>query len=205
MRRGRLVKLAVFVVLALGAVWFLARNWYGTAVGTALSGRGTPRGAAALAPLSTTQGKSGKTAAGTTGTPGAAAAAGTTHGPSTAPRTTGAAAYFAAAHLARAQAESRELAEFAALADSPSASAAVRAEAQQQMLQTETWQRDESSAELILQAKGFPEALVLLSGTGAVAVVEAARFNAAMAAEVAQAVASAAGIDPSQVQIVTRK
>jgi stage III sporulation protein AH len=121
------------------------------------------------------------------------------------PRSGGAASpagYFAAARLQRDQAESRELSQLEALAREPGASTAVRAEAQEQILQLEQMQEEEAQAELVLGAKGFPQSLVLLHPGGATVVVQAAGFDAAAAARVAQAVASVASLDPADVQIV---
>jgi len=115
-----------------------------------------------------------------------------------------AAGYFAAARLQRDTTESRELSELQALAAAGGTAPAVRAEAQEQILQLEQMQAEESTAELVLQAKGYPQALVLLRPGGATVVVQATTFNAASAALVAQAVAGVAGLDPAQVQIVTR-
>lgn len=120
------------------------------------------------------------------------------------PKTASAADYFAAARLERAQAESRELDQLEAMADDAGAAATIRAEAEQEILQLDTQQRAESTAEMVLKAKGFTQAIVLLQASGAVVVVEAPHFNAAAAAAVAQVVAGAAGIAPDQVQIVVR-
>lgn len=120
------------------------------------------------------------------------------------PPTASAADYFAAARLERAQAESRELDQLEAMADDAGAAATIRAEAEQEILQLDTQQRAESTAEMVLKAKGFTQAIVLLQASGAVVVVEAPHFNAAAAAAVAQVVAGAAGIAPDQVQIVVR-
>lgn len=122
----------------------------------------------------------------------------------TAAGTGGSASYFAAARMRRAQAESRVLDELEAVADDPATPPAVRAQADEAMLQLDTQQREENTAELVLQAKGFRQAVVLLSTTGAVAVVQASHFTAARAAEVAQAVAAVAAISPAQVQVVVR-
>ncbi len=174
LERRRLLGFAVLVALVAAGVVFVARNW-------AVQGGGAPAGATLVSAR-----------------PAASSAP---------PRTSSAGApagYFAAARLQRDQAESRELADLRALAGDPATSAAVRAQAQEQILQLEQFQQEEAQAELVLQAKGFPQALVLLRPGGATAVVAAPSFDPASAALVAQAVAAAADLDPADVQIVVR-
>lgn len=183
----RVLSFGVFLVLVAAAAAFVAANWGRVNEGAA--------GAAALV------------AARSAGTAGSGTAALTSDvsdvgaGPVA---TAGAADYFASAHLRRAQAESREIDQLKQLAADASTSATVRAEAQEQILQREQLQEQESAAELVLQAKGFPQSLVMLRPGGATVVVQATSFGAGDAARVAQAVASTAGIDPAQVQIVPR-
>jgi stage III sporulation protein AH len=180
----RVIDLLLFVALVVGAAAFVAANWgkvSGHLGGTSL----------VSAPLS-----------GTHGAGRARPGSGTAAAP--APATAAAADYFAAAHLQRAQAESRELEQLKRLAADASATAAVRAQAEEQILQLEQQQEEEAQAELVLQAKGYPQSLVLLRPGGATVVVQAAQFGAADAARIAQAVAAVAGVDPAQVQIVPR-
>lgn len=182
LERRRLLGFAILVALVAAGVVFVARNW-------AVQGGGAPAGATLV---------SARPAA-SSAPPRTSSAGGPSGAPAGAP-----AGYFAAARLQRDQAESRELADLRALAADPATSAAVRAQAQEQILQLEQFQQEEAQAELVLQAKGFPQALVLLRPGGATAVVAAPSFDPASAALVAQAVAAAADLDPADVQIVVR-
>lgn len=186
LERRRLVSFLVLVALVIAAVFFIVQNW---------------RHAAAGAPANATLVSVG-TRLGSAPASGPARAAGA---PTT--RSGGAqsaADYFAAAHLQRDQAESRELSDLRTLATDSATTAGVRAQAQEQILQLEQMQQEEAASELVLQAKGYPSSLVLLRPGGATVVVQAASFTAADAALVAQAVAGAAGLDPADVQIVPR-
>lgn len=181
----RVLSFGVFLVLVAVAAAFIAANWGRVNEGMA--------GAALVGARSAGAASSGTSAltSDVTGTV-----------PSTS--VSDAADYFASAHLRRAQAESRELDQLKQLAADASTSATVRAEAQEQILQREQLQEQESAAELVLQAKGYPQSLVMLRPGGATVVVQAAAFGPADAARVAQAVGGTAGIDPAQVQIVPR-
>lgn len=190
LRRRAILGFLVLVALLVAASLFLARNWSLVGGGDGLSGATLVAGRAVV-PAGTAG------AAGATGTPRPAAAAA-----SATASTAAGTGYFAAARLRRAQAESRELAGLQQLAADSSASATVRAEAQQQILQLEQQQQEEVTAELVLQAKGYPQSLVMLAPAGATVVVGTSRFTAADAALVGQAVAQVAGMDPAQVQIV---
>jgi stage III sporulation protein AH len=174
-RSARLWRFALFVVLVAGALGWLAYQ------GGWLAPAAPERAPAAAAPV------------------GARAVAAAPPRPSVASGP----GYFAAARLARDQAESRELAQLEAMADDPGATPAVRAQAQEEILQLGDLEREEAEAELVLRAKGYPETLVLLEPSGAVVVVEATRFDAAQAALVAQTVASVAGLNPDEIQVVT--
>lgn len=182
LKRRQIVGFLVLLALVVTGVVFVAHNW-------ASVGR---------------EGLSGATLVAATahlGTTGRTAVAGVVAPEAPASPT---AAYFATAHLRRAQAESRELDQLQRLAGDAQAGATVRAEAEQQILQLEQAQAAEATAELVLHAKGYPESLVLLSASGATVVVAATRFGATDAARVGQAVAQVAGLDPAQVQIVPR-
>ena len=186
--RARVLRFLLLLVLVAAAVVFVTANWRrvnplapaGAALVTAAA-----RGAGTL-PVAASAGSATASAASAGGSSASAAD------------------YFAAAHLQRAQAESREIAGLQQLAGEPGTAAAVRAEAQEQVLQLEQLQEEEAAAELVLQAKGYPQALVLLHPGGATVVVQAATFGAGPAALVAQAVAAAAGLDAADVQVIAR-
>ncbi len=108
----------------------------------------------------------------------------------------------AAARLARAQAESRELDELRAMAQDKGTTATVRAQAQEEILQLEQMQEEEALAEVVLGAKGMGDAVVVLHAGGAAVLLPPTGLDAATAARAAQAVAAVAGLDPSQVQVV---
>jgi len=196
--RARVLRFLLLLVLVAAAVVFVTANWRrvnplapaGAALVTAAA-----RGAGTL-PVAASAGSATASAA----SAGSARASAASAGGSSA----SAADYFAAAHLQRAQAESREIAGLQQLAGEPGTAAAVRAEAQEQVLQLEQLQEEEAAAELVLQAKGYPQALVLLHPGGATVVVQAATFGAGPAALVAQAVAAAAGLDAADVQVIAR-
>ncbi len=233
-RGRRWVNLAVFVLLVGVAVWWVSHNWSRTAAGGAAAPTQAPvaraSGAAGLQAVAALDGvpslaassgaaargsgaarrPSGSTALGgasgghivsSTGGRGSAA---TGREAQTAGASSSATAYFAAARMQRAQAESRELDQLQAMANDPSASATVRGQAQEALLQLDTMQREEALAEMVLRAKGFSQSIVFLSASGAVVVVQAPRFDAAMAASVGQAVAEVASLQPDQIQIVAR-
>ncbi len=195
--RQRVLSFGIFLVLVAAAAAFVAANWGKV--------NDSPAGAALVAGRSA----GSTTAAGAAGAAAKANSSGGTGQPAV-PTVTGAAAapagadYFASAHLRQAQAESREINQLKALASDSGTSPTVRAEAQQQILQREQMQQEEASAELVLQAKGYPESLVMLRPGGATVVVQTSQFGPDDAARIAQAVAATAGLDPSQVQIVPR-
>lgn len=183
LRRRQVAGFLVFLLLMVAAVYFVARHW--ADLGRPAVSAATLLGAGARVVATTT-------------TPSLAALVGQAR---SAPAGSG---YFASARLRQAQAESRQRASLRQLADAAHASATVRAEAEQELLALERRQAEETTAELVLQAKGYSPSLVLLSPGAATVVVEAAHFDAAAAARVGQAVAQAAGLDPAQVQIVVR-
>lgn len=210
LRRRHIVGFLVFLVLVAGAVVFLAEHWSAVG-GDGISGATLVAAGGPIAGVSAPRTTGGNRSA----VPGAAVPSGTgaASRSSASPRsaatarsttTGGTAGYFAAAHLRRAQAESRELAELQQMAGDARATATVRAEAQQQILQLEQLRQEETTAELVLEAKGYPQSLVMLSPSTATVVVAASSFTAADAALVGQAVAQVAGMDPAQVQIVPR-
>lgn len=190
-RRRRFLNFSVLVVLVAAGVYFASRYWSKAAdsipATTVLTGATTTLSGSAP----TTGTKSGAVQA-SGGSPSSATGAG-------APTAQDA---LAAAKLQQAQAESRELDQLQALAKDPSANATVRAQAAEQVVQLEQFQEEESLAEVVLAAKGFPGAVVMLQAGGATVLVAKGPFDAPKAAMVAQAVASIAGMDPSQVQIV---
>jgi len=114
------------------------------------------------------------------------------------------ASYFAAAALQEQQAESREAAGLEAIAQDPQASPTARQQAEEALIALDQELAEQTQAELVLEAKGYPQALVLINGQGAVVVVAANQFDATDAARIGQAVAEIAGISPAQVQIVPR-
>lgn len=188
-RRRRLVNFGVLVLMVAAGIFFVSRYWSQAAnsiPATALLG-------ASATNAHQTATKTGGATAGTK------PAAGT---PSTASAATAAQGALAQARLQQAQAESRELDQLQAIARDASANATVRAQAQEQIVQLEQFQEEESLAAVVLGAKGFPDAVVMLHAGGATVLVPQGPFNAAKAAMVAQAVAAIASLDPSQVQIV---
>jgi stage III sporulation protein AH len=210
--------MAAFVLLAGATVWWVAHHWPRLAVGrTAPAARAavrspSPERAAAVAAAAAADGVPALPQVTADRAPAAAAtspARGAGGGAQTTPAGTaagsGTTSYFAAARLERAQAESRELAQLQSLADDPSASPAVRGQAQEEILQLDAMEREQTQAEMVLEAKGFPQAIVFLAANGAVVVVQARHFDAAAAAAVAQAVAQVATIQPDQIQIVAKR
>ncbi len=193
-RRREVWRLAIFAALVAGAAGLIASQW-GVVTQEGMRGAGFAwselrgAGAAGTAPAASTKASS-HAAAATRAVAGAGAVASAAHG------------YFAAARLQRASAESREIDALRQLIDGAHTASTARAEASQQLLQLERERQQEVTAELVLAAKGFTRSLVLLRSGGATVVVRASHFTASQAAEVAQAVASVAGINPARVQIV---
>lgn len=183
LERRRLYRFGLLVLLVAAGAAFVVRN-LGTLDGAAARAAAAPRRAVPVAaPVSTAR----------------SAQAGATGSTASSVSTAG---YFAQAHLQRDQAQSRELAQLQQVAADAAAGTAVRAQAQEQILQLQQIREEETQAELVLQAKGLSPSLVLLRPGGATVVVAAPRFTAAMAALVAQAVGSVANLDPADVQIV---
>ena len=200
-RRREVWRLAILAALVAGAVGLVASQW-------GVVTQGGVRGATLV--WSDLRGGLSRVAApgvarSTSGGSGAAVSSGSSQasvvGGATVPAARG---YFAAARLRRASAESQEIDALRQVIDGAHTSTTARAEASQQLLQLERERQQEVTAELVLAAKGFSKSLVLLRSGGATVVVRAAPFTASQAAEVAQAVASVAGINPAQVQIVPR-
>lgn len=196
LRRRQILAFAVFIALVVGAVLLVAQHW--SAVGRdGLSGA-TLVAAAVRTSSGATSAPNTTRATGRPLTPAVQAAARAEAGGSAG----SAAGYFAAARLRRAQSESRERAQLQQLSADGHASATLRAEAGQQLLQLEQLRQEETTAELILQAKGYAQSLVMLTPGGATVIVGASAFTATDAARVGQAVAQVAGLDPAQVQII---
>lgn len=122
----------------------------------------------------------------------------------TASSVTNASSYFTQAALQQEKAQSQEAAQLQSIVESSASSSLARQEAEQALITLDQEIAAETQAELVLQAKGYAESLVLINGQGAVAVVEAPSFTATDAARIGQAVAEIAGINPDQVQIVPR-
>ncbi len=112
--------------------------------------------------------------------------------------------YFAQAALQQQQAQSKEASQLQSVADDTQASSIARQDAEESLIALDQEVAAQSQADLVLEAKGYPQALVLINGQGAVVVVDAPSFNATDAARIGQAVAEIAGIDPAEVQIIPR-
>ncbi len=190
-RRRKLVNFGVLVLLVAAGIYFVSRYW--------------SQGADSV-PATALLGASATTSRNTPAQAGGAAAGGSrakaTTAPAAASGTTAAQGALAQARLRQAQAESRELDQLRAVAGNASANATVRAQAQEQIVQLEQFQEEEALAAVVLAAKGFPAAVVMLHAGGATVLVPQGPFDATKAAMVAQAVAAIASLDPSQVQIV---
>ncbi len=117
---------------------------------------------------------------------------------------TNSSSYFSEGALEQEKAQSQEAAQLQAIVESSASSSLARQEAEQALITLDQEIAAETQAELVLQAKGYAQSLVLINGQGAVAVVEAPSFTATDAARIGQAVAEIAGINPDQVQIVPR-
>lgn len=191
-RRRKVVNFGLLVVLVAAGIYFLSRYW-SQAAGSL----------PAAVVLSASGG--GHASAGGSAARGAAATADRGAGATVSPARSGAttaAGALASAKLRQQSAESRELAQLRAVAQDASANATVRAQASEEIVQLERWQAAESLAEVVLAAKGYPDAVVILRTGGATVLVPKGRFGAPQAALVAQTVASVAGLDPSAIQIV---
>ena len=198
-RRREVWRVGILAALVAGAVGLIASQWGvvaqggvrgATLVWSELQGSAS-RGAATVASRSASVGSGSAIPVGSGHTAAASHATSVvSHG------------FFAAARLQRASAEGREIDALRHLINGANTSTTARAEASQQLLQLERERQQEVTAELVLAAKGFSKSLVLLRSGGATVVVKVAHFTASQAAEVAQAVASVAGINPAQVQIV---
>jgi stage III sporulation protein AH len=216
-QQRRLANFALLVVIVGAGVYFVSRYWTQVAdsvpATTVLTGSGaagrTTGGTGRPAASSTTAQVHGGAPTSSTAAAGTPSATGTSSTSTTSASlssstsaTSSAVNALAAAQLRRSQAESREIDQLRGVATDTSVNATVRAQAEEQLVQLEQFQEEESLAEVVLSAKGFTDAVVLLHAGGATVLVPSGPFNAQKAAMVAQAVASVAGLDPSQVQIV---
>jgi stage III sporulation protein AH len=115
--------------------------------------------------------------------------------------------YFVTARLDQARAESRELALDQPVAADASASAAVRAEAQAQELALARQQGQEAEIRAVLLAKGYPDALVYLTGqpASAVVVLEARTLTEDDAARAADAVERVAGVPEGDISVMAHR
>lgn len=114
-----------------------------------------------------------------------------------------AAAVFAAYRLDREQSRSEELELLQTVIDDEAGSPTIRAEAEQRRLAIAAAIEQESTAESLLDAKGFGETVVL-RGVDQATVVCAIELDAVKAAQIAEIVASACGVAFENVVIVNR-
>ena len=112
-------------------------------------------------------------------------------------------ALFAAYRLERESSREEELALLQEILDDPASSETARAEAEQRKLAVARAIENESAAESLLQAKGFGETVVLVSGEQATVICDL-ELTGATASQIATVAAECCGVSFENVIIVNR-
>ena len=112
-------------------------------------------------------------------------------------------ALFAAYRLDRESSRDEELALLQSIIDDPAGTEESRREAEQQRLAVARAMENEATAESLLQAKGFGETVVLVSGEQATVICDL-ELDTASASQIAGAVAECCGVSFENVIIVNR-
>jgi len=120
------------------------------------------------------------------------------------PAVNSAGGFFARTRLSRDRARSQEMDLLRQILDDQGTDDATRSKASQRWLELTTQISQEASIEGLLLAKGFPEAVVMLDGGGAVVVVQAATLDKIQVAQVADIVYRIAGVAPEKVSVINR-
>ncbi len=111
-------------------------------------------------------------------------------------------AFFASARLEREKARSREAETLRRAAEAAGEDEEFRREARRKLLLLGERTRKEKEAEILLQARGYPEALVLLHDQGAVVVVNRLKLDPKDIARIAEVLSEVGGIPRDKVRVV---
>ena len=112
-------------------------------------------------------------------------------------------ALFSAYRLERESSRDEELALLQGIIDDPASSETARSDAEQRRLAVARAMENEAAAESLLQAKGFGETVVLVSGEQATVICDL-ELDTASASQIAGAVAECCGVSFENVIIVNR-
>lgn len=114
--------------------------------------------------------------------------------------------FFIDYRMERDRLRSQEIELYKEIIESPSAGAEAKKAAQDNILALTQSMNLEMRIEKLLQAKGFADALVLLfKDNKATVIIKGENLSKAQAAQVVEAVSSAAGIAPDKVDVVEKK
>ncbi|MBX6349880.1 MAG: SpoIIIAH-like family protein [Clostridia bacterium] len=186
-KRPRPLRFLVLLALVLLALAYLAATWR--------VARETLGGPTAGAPAGS---EPGVLSPGEVLVRGASEAGGEASLPALAP----AGDFFVEARLERDRERAEKGRMLQAIVDDPQSTAQAREVAESELVELAQAALAEGQAEAILKAKGYKDALVILTGKSATVVLQTAGISAADAAVAADAVAQAAGLPREAVNVV---
>lgn len=110
--------------------------------------------------------------------------------------------FYAETRLERDRTRSEQVQLLREIVGDAKSTAEARSDAQRRLLDLSRRVAQETEAESLIRAKGFPDAVVFLQESGAVVVVKDADLRPAEAARIADVTAAATGIAFSEVRII---